>query len=142
MSDPIQDPIPPQPQPPAYVPPAPTGSAAALSDNVAGALAYFTIIPAIIFLILEPYNKIPFVRFHSFQSIGFCVLAFVLQIALMIVDAFLHMIPLGWVLIPALHGLLGLALLIAWIVVVFKASQGQWYKLPIVGDFAEKQARS
>ena len=40
-----------------------------LSDNAAGALAYVTIIPAIIFLIVEPYNKNSYIRFHSWQSI-------------------------------------------------------------------------
>ena len=33
-----------------------------LSDNSAAAIAYITIIPAIIFLVLEPYNRKPFVR--------------------------------------------------------------------------------
>jgi zinc ribbon protein len=40
-----------------------------ISDNIAGMLAYVTIVPAIIFLVMEPYNRSHFVRFHSFQSI-------------------------------------------------------------------------
>ena len=40
-----------------------------LSDNAAGAIAYITIIPAIVFLLVEPYNKKPFVRFHAWQCI-------------------------------------------------------------------------
>ena len=40
-----------------------------LSDNAAGALAYVTIIPAIIFLIVAPYNTNSYIRFHSWQSI-------------------------------------------------------------------------
>src|SRR6201996_6706113 len=48
-----------------YVP-AQTG----LSDNSAPAIAYVTIIPAIIFLVMEPYNHKPFVRFQSMQCIG------------------------------------------------------------------------
>lgn len=139
MSDPIQEPIPPQSQPAAYAPPAP---AAGLSDNIAAALAYVTIIPAILFLVLEPYNRIPLVRFHSFQSIAFCVATVVLQVALMIIQGFLHFIPLSYVLFGAVNLLVGLALFVAWVVVVFKASRGEWYKLPLIGDFAEKQARS
>lgn len=42
------------PTPAVPTPPAQSG----LSDNAAGALAYVTIIPAIIFLIVEPYNKV------------------------------------------------------------------------------------
>jgi uncharacterized membrane protein len=139
MSDPIQEPIP--PQPPAYVPAAPAASSAGLSDNVAAALAYVTIIPAIIFLLLEPYNKIPLVRFHSFQSIAFCVASMVIQVALFIVEVFLHFIPLSYFLFSAVNMLVGLALFVAWIVVILKASKGEWYKLPYIGDFAEKQAR-
>jgi hypothetical protein len=37
---------------------APAVTAPGLADNVAGMLAYVTIIPAIIFLVLEPYNTI------------------------------------------------------------------------------------
>jgi uncharacterized membrane protein len=140
MSDSTQDPIPPQPPPPAYVPPAAASSG--LSDNIAAALAYVTIIPAIIFLVLEPYNRIPLVRFHSFQSIAFCVVGFALSVALTISQTLLHFIPLSWMLFSILNMLLGLGLFVAWLIVILKASKGEWYKLPIIGDFAEKQARS
>ena len=53
-----------------------------LSDNSAGALAYLTVIPAIIFLIVEPYNKNSFVRFNSWQCIFLCCAAIVIDIAL------------------------------------------------------------
>jgi len=140
MSDSINDPVSSQPQPPPpYV--APAASSSGLSDNVAAALAYVTIIPAIIFLVLQPFNKIPLVRFHSFQSIAFCVAAMVVQVALMVMEGFLHFIPMSWFLFAAVNMLVGLALFIAWVVVILKASRGEWYKLPIIGDFAEKQAR-
>ena len=55
-------------------------ASAGLADNVAGALAYvFTIIPAILFLILEPYNRRPFVRFHAFQCLCLAATGFVLS---------------------------------------------------------------
>ena len=59
--------------------------AGGLTDNVAGALAYVTFIPAIIFLVMEPYNKNRFVRFHSFQSLFFTLACFVLGIVLMFI---------------------------------------------------------
>src|SRR5512133_1100563 len=62
--------------------PAPAASSGGLTDNVAGMLAYVTIIPSIVFLVLEPYNKEPFVRFHSFQSVFFFVACVVLGIVL------------------------------------------------------------
>ena len=42
---------------PQYTPVPPQAAQTGLSDNTAGALAYITIIPAIIFLVMEPYNK-------------------------------------------------------------------------------------
>ena len=47
-----------------------------LSDNAAGGLAYVTFIPALIFLLVEPFNKNPYVRFHSWQSI-FLIIAWI-----------------------------------------------------------------
>jgi uncharacterized membrane protein len=137
--------------PPAYVPPPPSGSAAppppppasGLSDNAAAAIAYITIIPAIIFLIIEPYNKIPFVRFNSIQCLGLAVASFILQICVYIIGSFLHVIPFFGVIVGGLlHLAVILLVFIAWLICIIKASQGQWFKLPVIGDFAEKQVRS
>jgi len=112
--------------------------AAGLTDNLAGALAYVTIIPAIIFLVLEPFNKKRFIRFHAFQCLFVAAVLFVVSIAL----AILTFIPfLGFITIP-LHFLLGIGSLVLWIILVLKAYQGQMFKLPIIGDMAEKQAGS
>ena len=107
-----------------------------LTDNMAGALAYVTIIPAIVFLVLDPYNKKRFIRFHSFQCIFFAVAWTVLWIALAIIG---HIPVLGWATL-LLWPLISLAGLIIWIILVLKAYQGQMFKLPIIGDMAEKQA--
>jgi uncharacterized membrane protein len=120
---------------------APTPAAAStggMTDNVAGLLAYVTIIPSVIFLVLEPYNKNRFIRFHSFQNIFFCVAWFVLWIALSIIAQ----VPvLGWMTL-IIWPLIGLGGLILWIVLIFKAYQGQMFKLPVIGDMAEKQANA
>jgi uncharacterized membrane protein len=122
----------------ATVPPTTTAAAGGLTDNVAGMLAYFTIIPAILFLVMEPYNKSRFVRFHSFQCLFFAVAWTVLWIALNII---VHIPILGWLTI-LIWPLVGLAGLIIWIILVLKANQGQMYKLPMIGDMAEKQANA
>jgi len=107
-----------------------------LTDNVAGMLAYVTVIPAIIFLVLEPYNRSRFIRFHAFQSIFFCVAWIVISIALSIIGA----IPvLGWATM-LIWPLIGLGGLIIWVILLLKANQGQMFKLPVIGDLAEKQA--
>src|SRR5947207_4905879 len=74
-----------------------TAPAGGLTDNVAGMLAYVTIIPAILFLVLEPYNKRRFIRFHAFQCIFLCIAAIVLGVALQILW---HIPFLGWAVGP------------------------------------------
>ena len=75
-----------------------------MADNVAGMLAYITLIPAIIFLVMEPYNKSRFVRFHSWQNIFLHAAALVLWIALMIISVVLAFIPILGHLISFLFG--------------------------------------
>jgi len=107
-----------------------------MAENVAGMLAYFTIIPAIIFLLIEPYNRNRFVRFHSFQCLFTAVALLVLHVVL---SFFGYIIP---VLMFGVWGLLGLAELALWILLVVKTYQHEMFKLPIVGDLAEKQANA
>jgi uncharacterized membrane protein len=116
-----------------------TAPAGGLTDNVAGMLAYVTIIPAILFLVLEPYNKRRFIRFHSFQCIFLCIALFILGIALQILW---HIPFLGWAVGLLIWPLIGLAELILWIFLLMKAYQGQMFKLPVIGDMAEKQANT
>jgi len=46
------------------------GKVGVLSENVAGALAYFTILPAILFLFLEPYRRNLFIRFQGLYALS------------------------------------------------------------------------
>jgi uncharacterized membrane protein len=127
------------------VPAAPvaTASAAGMADNVAGMLAYITIIPAIMFLVMEPYNRNRFIRFHSWQNIFFFVAAIVIWIALMILTVAASVIPIIGHLIVMLLGLVvWVGFFVAWIVLLIKANQGQMWKLPVIGDLAEKQANA
>ena len=112
--------------------------AAGMADNIAGMLSYL-LIPAIVFLVLEPYNKNRFIRFHAFQCIFLAIAFTVLGFALGIIAQ----IPfLGWAALFLLWPLIGLAQLILWIILLLKAYQGQMFKLPVVGDMAEKQANA
>ena len=108
---------------------APPAAGGGLSDNAAGAIAYITIIPAIIFLVMAPYNQKPFVKFHAFQSLGFAVVGFVLS--------FINIIPI----LGQIVFLIGLvALFVMWVICVLKASQGGAFKLPVIGKFAAEQS--
>jgi uncharacterized membrane protein len=107
-----------------------------ISDNGAGALSYVTVIPAIIFLIMPPYNKSSYVRFHAWQSI-FLTVAW---IGLFIVLAILARIPFFGLFIFPVMLVVDLGMFIVWLIVVLKALNGNRLKLPIVGALAEKQA--
>ena len=121
---------------PGTVPVARVATGGGLDDNVAGALAYVTIIPAIVFLVLEPYNRKRFIRFHSFQCLFFALAWTVLWIGLEIIA---HIPFLGWMTI-LVWPLISLVGFVIWLILVLKAFQGQMFKLPVIGDMAEKQA--
>jgi uncharacterized membrane protein len=101
---------------------------AGLPNNMAGALCYLLgPVTGIIFLLLEKENT--FIRFHAMQST-------VVFGGLFVLNIFLGFIPiLGW-LTGTLLSLVGLVL---WVVLLVKAYQGERYKLPYIGEIAEKQ---
>jgi uncharacterized membrane protein len=116
------------------------GTVGALPETVAGALAYL-FVPAIVFLLVDPYNKNRFVRFHSYQSIMWAVAAVLAGTAARIVGAILSIIPfLGHLLSYLLVSVVGLAVFVIWLVLLVKALQGERFKLSVLGDLAEKQA--
>jgi uncharacterized membrane protein len=122
---------------------APAPAAGGLTDNVAGMIAYITIIPAIIFLLVAPYNTNRFIRFHSFQNIFLHVAAIAIWIVLFILSIVASVIPvIGHVIVFLLGMLVWLGFAIVWILLLIKAYQGQMWKLPVIGDMAEKQANA
>jgi uncharacterized membrane protein len=118
--------------------------AAAKTEGIANeallaGLAYITFIPAIFFLLKKPYNENHLVRFHSWQSIFLAIAAVVAGVLLRIVFSLLGFIPwIGHLLAWLAVIVISLGWLILWIVVLIKALQGGLFKLPIVGDFAER----
>ncbi|MBI2405166.1 DUF4870 domain-containing protein [Candidatus Gottesmanbacteria bacterium] len=98
------------------------------NENLMGAAAYLLgFITGIVFLLVEKQSK--FVRFHAMQSTLLFGGVFVVNIALGFIPI------LGW-----MTGLLlSLVAFILWIVLMWKAFQGEMYHVPYVGDLAEKQ---
>jgi uncharacterized membrane protein len=107
-----------------------------LPESLAAALAYATVIPAVVLLLTKPYNKNEFVRFHAFQ----CIAIAVASVALGLILLLLANIPaINLLLIPiSFIAALGIVLLV--FVCMIKAYQQQTYKLPLLGDWAEKLA--
>jgi uncharacterized membrane protein len=119
----------------------PLGTTGGISDNIAGALAYVTIIPAIVFLLVEPFKRNRFIRFHSFQCVFLVLAAFVLGLALKFGLAVLILVPvLGQLMVLLISMVISIGCLILWIVLIVKALQGEMFKIPFVGDLAQKQA--
>jgi uncharacterized membrane protein len=108
-----------------------------LSDNAAGGIAYITLIPAIVFLIMDPFKKSPFVRFQAWQSIFFFVAWAVVNI---LIGAVQHLVPSAVFMTLTVLQLVGLAIFVVWLIVFISAFGGKRIKLPIIGNLAEAQA--
>jgi uncharacterized membrane protein len=107
----------------------PQPAQAGLSDNTAGWLAYLTFIPAIIFLVAEPYNKNSYIRFHSWQCIFLSIAAIAINMILGLTIILLILTPF-----------VSLGFLVIAIICMLKANKGERFKLPFIGNLAEKQA--
>jgi uncharacterized membrane protein len=115
-----------QQQPGGYQP-QPAGSG--LSENVASGLSYvFGWLTGLIFYLID---KRPEVRFHAMQSIVFAVVAMLV--------GWIRLFTSGF--IAGLLWLVSVVFFFTWIFLMIQAFQGKHFKLPVIGDFAEQQAR-
>ncbi|UVI30311.1 DUF4870 domain-containing protein [Paenibacillus spongiae] len=108
----------------------PDRSSTGLDPRVVGLLCYLgCFVTGLLFLVLERQSR--FVKFHAMQSV-------VVSVAFMVVNIVLGMLPIiGW-----LVGLiLAPASFILWIALMVLALQGRWYKVPVLGEFAERQSQ-
>ena len=121
-------------------------SSTGLDENIAALLSYiFGWVSGLIFFLIEKDSRL--VRFHAMQSLLFNVLVGVVLIALWIVLFVVFMIASQ--ISGALATLLSLVSILVWgvfllgilagfILCLVKAFQGQYFKLPVIGNFAEK----
>ncbi|MBS3756858.1 MAG: DUF4870 domain-containing protein [Desulfobacterales bacterium] len=105
-------------------------TALGIDQNIEAVLCYVLgWLTGILFLFLEKENQ--FVRFHAMQSLVVFLALFVLSLVV------------GWIpVIGLLSPVIFLVAVILWILLMVKAFQGEMYKLPWAGDFAEKQVFS
>ncbi|OGM16500.1 hypothetical protein A2V56_04755 [Candidatus Woesebacteria bacterium RBG_19FT_COMBO_42_9] len=95
-----------------------------LKKTTSGALAYVLgPVTGIIFLIIE---KDPFVRFHAMQSTVVFVVLFVLQ----------WVLGITIILFP-LSALVGILSFVLWLILIYKAWQGEQWEVPILGKVAK-----
>jgi len=115
----------------------PESNPSGLTDNAAGGLAYITIIPAIVFLVIDPFKKSAFVRFHAWQSIFFFITWAAIDILIGVMQ---NLIPSAVFLTLTVLQLAGLFFFVVLVIVFVSAFNGKLFKLPIIGGLAEKQA--
>lgn len=100
-------------------------------DRAVAALSYFTLVPALVVLVLPTFRRHRFVRFHAWQSVLIWGVFFVLTVAAL----FFSNIAAAMVFL--LFGILvSLAMLFLWIVLSIKAWQGERFELPWFGPIA------
>ncbi len=105
--------------------------------RTAGWLSYlFGWVTGLIFFLLEKQNR--FVRFHAMQSIlffgGISILEGIIRYFEWLSSyTFFHVYGVG-----VFSSIVGLVSFIFWIVLMVRASKGMYYKLPVIGDFADK----
>ena len=116
-------------------PPVPAASSG-LSDDAASGIAYLTFIPAIIFLVVAPYNTNPKIKFHAWQSVALAILGFAIGILLAIVGLIPFVGLIDFILAP----ILWIGFFILWLIVMIQAFQGKRFVIPMIGPLAAKQA--
>jgi uncharacterized membrane protein len=119
-------------------------SALGLDGNIAALIGYIFWPIALVCIIMEKENK--FVRFHAIQSLAYQVAAIVVFICLVIVLTILS-IMLAFARLGELSGILWLLYMVVvvgylagLIYAAVKAYGGAMFKLPVVGNMAEKWA--
>jgi uncharacterized membrane protein len=127
-----------------YAAPPPAGGiqASGLTDNMAAALCYVLgLLTGVLFLVLAPYNQNRLIRFHAFQSIFVHLAMIVVMLGLMVLTGILRLIPfVGAMLSFVLYPIVALSFFALWLVLMYKAYNGERWVLPVIGPLAEKQA--
>ena len=102
------------------------------NENLMGAAAYLLgPVTGIVLLLVEKKNE--YIRFHAMQSTVFFGAILLFNIALGIVPI------LGWIIALILSPLISIISIIFWLLLMWKAYNGERYKLPYFGDLSEKQ---
>jgi uncharacterized membrane protein len=122
---------------------APAPATSSGNDNIIALLCYspVAIVGIIMGLAVEPYKNSKLVKFHAFQSLFLCIGLFVAFFAVGIIGGILGAMfaPLALLMFP-LYFILWAGSIVLCIMMMIKSYKGEMTKLPIVGNFAAKQA--
>lgn len=109
-----------------------------ISENSIGALSYLTVIPAIFFLAIAPYNRSSYVRFHAWQSTILGALVFLVSFALNSLVSLTNVVSVGVAL--SISGVVDAAYIVAIIICAVRALNGKRTRLPLIGVWSERQS--
>jgi len=102
-------------------------------DRHLAALAYFSFVPAAIFLFLPDFRRERFIRFHAWQSVTLWAVFLVLTMLALFLS------NIAAAIFFLLFGVLAtLAMLFLWIVLSIKAWQGERFEIPLIGELAAR----
>jgi uncharacterized membrane protein len=114
------------------------GSSLNMEPNLAALLSYLVIpffpVAALVIFLMEKRNR--FVRFHALQSLIFGVGLIILSIVVRIVAY----IPILGAVVACLSILVTIAAFVLYIILMIQGYQGKMFKLPVIGDYAERYA--
>lgn len=114
-----------------------------LRENLLGALAYITFVPALVFLVADRHRRNPFIRFHSVQCLLLWLVSIAAAVLVRLFVLLLLFVPaVGPLLAVLLVTIAALASLFVWIVLFVKAFQGEKFCLPVIGALAEQYSGS
>jgi uncharacterized membrane protein len=109
-----------------------------ISENSLGAASYLTVIPAIVFLAIAPYNRSANVRFHAWQSIALGAAAFLLNVVL---NVLVQVTPIFSVFAYlSLSMIIGVTYIVVSTFCAVRALNGKRTKLPPFSAWADRQA--
>lgn len=117
--------------------PPPPNLLAHLTARNAALLCYIPVIgwiPALVVLASERFKQDRTVRFHAFQGLYLFVAWLLVDWA---IGPFFGMVP-GHAFRQGITGILKALLLLVWIFMIVKTSQNETYRLPVVGELAER----
>ena len=113
-------------------------------NRIIAALSYF--IPIVGGIVVYLIREDKFERFHAIQSILFWVGAFIVSVGINIAAMFMAFIPAVGSIFAMIIGAIGLLFALAvfalWLVLMWKAYEYERYKLPVLGEYAEKYSFS
>lgn len=110
-------------------------------EALLGAIAYITFVPALIFLLVPRLKDVRFIRFHSLQALLFVFGTLLVGGTTRLLFVILAFFPfVGFLLAWLIGGVIALAVVFVWIVVVVKAVLGESYELPVIGPLAAQWA--